>query len=412
MKIKENSMCHVTNRINQSQYTSYRWVSVCVIIMCLFLFSTDISAQYTNSNSIIRRAIVRYEKDGRGFYHKVEGGLTEEVNNCEDVYAFDTKASNLYVRTFNANYEITLNKDYAKIIKKNKNIPHLKSEQLASAIDRANFELEKRFLDLNRQRQAQIEADSLQHIQDSIATAKRLEALRLEAENKKKEYVSTHEWREIPINDVKIECLVEDCGYSTYSNSFIPIGISNDTIYFATNSELALDVSYLTAHYAKIPEKLKNDKDFKFHCEAFRDSLTIKNDDWNLDKVHGFNFYTTNEAIETVEKKAPYGFFEDWGWGNEYGAVTFHFIYRNTNKKTIKYIDVYWVIKNDVGDLRKSGHFSGTGPLEYLSGASWNWDYSGYYVGGDASKMTLTKVIITYTDGSKRTLTKDMIMYD
>jgi hypothetical protein len=124
----------------------------------------------------------------------VEGGLTEEVNNCEDVYAFDTKASNLYVRTFNANYEITLNKDYAKIIKKNKNIPHLKSEQLASAIDRANFELEKRFLDLNRQRQAQIEADSLQHIQDSIATAKRLEALRLEAENKKKEYVSTHEW--------------------------------------------------------------------------------------------------------------------------------------------------------------------------------------------------------------------------
>jgi hypothetical protein len=84
----------------------------------------------------------------------------------------------------------------------------------------------------------------------------------------------------------------------------------------------------------------------------------------------------------------------------------------NTNKKTIKYIDVYWVLKNDVGDVRKSGHFSGTGPLEEWSSASWEWDHSSYYVSGDASRMYLTKVIITYMDGTKVTIPKDKIWYN
>ena len=84
----------------------------------------------------------------------------------------------------------------------------------------------------------------------------------------------------------------------------------------------------------------------------------------------------------------------------------------NTSSKTIKYIKVYWTVKNDVGDVRGSGSFSGTGPVESMSSASWNWDYSSYYVKGDASKMRITKVVITYMNGTVKTLTGDSIIFN
>lgn len=78
----------------------------------------------------------------------------------------------------------------------------------------------------------------------------------------------------------------------------------------------------------------------------------------------------------------------------------------------MKYIEVYWACTNDVGDIRKTGRFQGTGPLQEWESASWNWDHSSYYVSGDASKMNLTKVVITYMDGSKITIPKNKIMYE
>lgn len=84
----------------------------------------------------------------------------------------------------------------------------------------------------------------------------------------------------------------------------------------------------------------------------------------------------------------------------------------NTSTQTIKYIDVYFRVTNDVGDVRKTGHFQGTGPLGEFESATWQWDTSSYYVAGDASKMSITKVILTYMNGAKKVLTGNLIVVD
>ena len=116
--------------------------------------------------------------------------------------------------------------------------------------------------------------------------------------------------------------------------------------------------------------------------------------------------------LDKLEKEAPYGFFEDWGWSNEYSIVTFHFSYTNMNKSTIKYIAVHFKITNDVGDVRKTGYFQGTGPVEEYDTGSWEWDSSPYFVSGDASTMEFTKIVITYTNGKQKVLSKNQIMYN
>lgn len=67
-------------------------------------------------------------------------------------------------------------------------------------------------------------------------------------------------------------------------------------------------------------------------------------------------------------------------------------------------------VRNDVGDIRGRGSFSGTGPVESMNSASWEWNHSSYYVAGDASKMSITKVVITYMNGTTKTLTGNNII--
>ena len=142
----------------------------------------------------------------------------------------------------------------------------------------------------------------------------------------------------------------------------------------------------------------------------FKDSLS-KNSDLCPDLINALNYHYLDQHIKEVKRDAPYGFFEDWGWNDEYSVVTFNFEYTNMNVKTIRYIDVYFRITNDVGDVRMTGHFKGTGPLKELETASWNWDSSSYYVAGDASNAKIVKVILTYMNGSQKVLTGNMIKY-
>lgn len=53
-----------------------------------------------------------------------------------------------------------------------------------------------------------------------------------------------------------------------------------------------------------------------------------------------------------------------------------------------------------------------TGPLEEWESASWDWDHSSYNVAGDASKMNISKVIITYTNGTKVTIPKNKLRFN
>lgn len=399
------------NRQNKNIHIARVVLSRLLCVVVLSMTSLSSFAQYSSSNSFMRRAIVRYDKDAKGFYQKVVNEQEEVVSNIEKVYAFDKKASNLYVMTYHGNYEITLTKDYAKVVKKNKSIPQLKDDELSAAIKSTNAELDSRFANINAAHQQELEAARQRAIEDSIAAVRRAEAEKEAAEKKKRNYMNAHSWQCVPTGKVYLRCEEDDCGNTQIEDSVWCVGINNDTLFYLTHEDMALDVQYTKVHYCKVPQKLKERKDFAYHNEVYADSLIKHKNILSTEVVGYINYNSMDEAIAKVKKMAPYGYVESWSWDDEF-SVTFEFSYRNLNKRTIKYIDVYWVIQNDVGDIRKSGHFSGTGPVEYLSGGSWDWDNSYYYVAGDASTMIIKKIIITYTNGTKQVLTGNMIKFD
>lgn len=378
----------------------------CIIVFWLSCISA--SAQYTTDNSLKRRAIVVYEKDTDGYYKKIEDRQIDSVSNLEKIYAFDEKTSNLYVMTYNGNYEITLTKKYAKNYRNNKYIPQLQDNELLDAINRVNIDLENHFMQLNEQHR--------KIVTDSISKIRQLEALKAKAEKEKASYKYAHDWMWLPTG-ITLNCIdpgSEDftaCKNTTKEDSVLCLGIKNDTIYYVTSTNYALDVNYSLIHCAKISSQLKNRERYKLHWEVYRDSL-IKNNQLSLDFIHRYNLYSVSEAIDKIRERTPYGYISDWGWNDKYSWVSFYFTFHNMSRKTIKYIDVYWTIKNAVGDVRKTGCFSGTGPVESLSSGSWNWDSSSYFVAGDATNMNITKLIITYMDGAKKILVGNAIKFD
>lgn len=397
------------------------------LLITLFV-STIAYSQYNSSNSIMRQAVVIYEKDVKGFFHSKENIMLNDVDDIEIVYAYNKKAQNLYVQTTYSNVVITLTKEYAKIIKKNKNIPQLEGEELDNALAKHNNILSERFYLINQRHQRELDsirakefADSLAQVRaDSVAKARKdsLERIRFEEIRKEQDrkikaaetYRSTHNWFWLPIEQHYLIC--DYCDERTSDkDSILVMAISNDSLVYVSFKDEYLGEGYLIAHKTKIPEALWSKDAFKYHCEVYADSLK-RNLDYNEDVIKYFNYKWYNKYVQKIESKAPYGFFLDWGWDDEYSMVTMHFKYMNTNKKTIKYIDVYWRITNDVKDVRGTGHFKGTGPLEYGNSAKWEWDSSHYFVAGDASNMDITKVILTFMDGTQKVLTGNSLKFD
>lgn len=109
------------------------------LFFALLLFSVGARGQYTSENSFMRKALVVYHKNSKGFYQCDENVMVESVQNITSVYAYDKKANNLFVRTINGNYVITLNKDYAKFIKNNKQIPKRLCYLLLSGLNKLLF---------------------------------------------------------------------------------------------------------------------------------------------------------------------------------------------------------------------------------------------------------------------------------
>ena len=381
------------------------------LLLLIFLFSlSSLNAQiYNENNSLMRKALVLYQKDAKGFYQKTENVSLPVVNNISESYAYDKKSQELYVITSNGNCVITVAENYAKFLKKNKSIPQLKDVELEAAVERANLQLEERFALLNQQRQRAIEDSIAKAKADSIEQA-RLDSIRLaKIERQKQDYRNAHNWRWVPIPKESLSCSLCDKNIY-YGDSLYCVAFRNDTLLHLSREDLALGVTYIKLHPMPVKASLKSNKDFRYHFEIYGDSLRSKSE--LFDDVEGFNFLSLSDAVEEVKKEAPYGYFNDWNWSSEYGSIKFDFKYTNTNKATIKYIDVYWVVTNDVNDVRKTGHFKGTGPLAEFESASWNWDYSSYYVAGDASHMVITKVILTYTNGTTKTLTKSMLRFE
>lgn len=375
----------------------------------LVLFSVSVQAQYTSQNSFMRKALVSYFMNSDGFYERDSDVMMNRVDDVEIVYAYDKKAHNLYLLTSNSNVVVTLNKDYAKVVKKNKSIPQLKDEELEKCIDYHSFLLNEKYSRLNKERELHLKDSVAKAIADSVEKVRQHEEMIAAKNAKRKAYRNQHDYHFVPTGGISLYCDV--CDNSFKEDSVLAFGIANDTIYFITKVEGALGLSYTEPHIAALPYLMVNDEVFKYHYEVFKDSLTKE----PLFCKELFAYMASGGCqnyLLKLRNEAPYGYIDDWGWNDEYSMVTFHFSFVNTNPKTIKYITVYFKISNDVGDVRKTGYFKGTGPLAEGESASWNWDSSSYFVSGDATSMNITKVILTYMNGMKQTLTGKTLRFN
>ena len=383
------------------------------LCFALLLFSVEARGQYTSENSFMRKAIVLFQKDAKGFYQPSQDVMVDCIYGVTKNYAYDKKNHNLYVLTANGNFVVTLNKDYAKIVKKNYQIPQLKTME-ALALSRKYTEiLSLKMEQYNKNRKDSIELAREKFIKDSIAYEKALAKIKEKNEKIKRDrelaYKANHNWKSVPTGRIELHCSI--CDKSIAKDSLTCLGIKNDSIYFFTLAKGYYNQKIALEHVAKIPSNLANYKDFKYHCEVYRDSLDSHSKILSNDLVNYLSASFTLEAFKEAKKLAPFGYFGDWGWDNEYGYVTFNFEYTNLNSKTIKYIDVYWYVTNDVNDICGRGNFKGVGPLKEGASASWEWDDSPYYVSGSASNMSISKVILTYMNGTKQVLSKNMIKF-
>jgi len=357
-----------------------------------------------NTNKIYAFVICEQNKDGFWICHK--DTVIEKKEATNKFYAYDKKNCKLYGISLWGNYVYFCSKDFHKKLRKD--IPILKEKAILPLIELYNQELIQKAEIANKKRIQEIEEEKriaiIKAKEDSI---KREEQDR-EHERKKAEYIRTHNKHYLPKNKV-LKCLL--CDEYNREDSVYTAFFKNDTLYYVGTKNGLLGYRYQQIHVAKVDIPSMDEK-FKLHYEAFKDSLIQTDDYFNLKTAQQYNDIQVRECAEKVVKKAPNGFIDYWDWDCEYGMVTLKMRYCNLNQKTIKYIDVYFSVKNDVGDVRGSGHFQGTGPVEFMSSGTWNWDSSRYYVARDASKMALTKIILTYMNGQKVTINKNRLVFN
>ena len=377
-----------------------------LLTIAMMLCSMLCLAQFDSQNSLVRKVIVEYEKKPDGFYQKKDGALVDRVDKVVSLYAFDKKSSNLYVQTENGNYIVVLNKEYAKIYRQSKLAPILDEKLIDTEVEHINQTLEKRFETLNATRR--------QHLKDSIDKVRRdsLEKIRQDSIEKAmqkavdQKYLATHSWHDLPVSKIGLECV--DCGHQVYDNSVRCEGIMGDTIYHTQSIKGIMGYEYEKMHACMINPKLRNDSKYTYHCKLFADSLS-KNKYLSLNFMRAFNAERYTKHAEEVGAKAPNGYVDSWGFDIQEDVLLFDFSYTNTNKKSIRCVDIYFSLKDSSGNTRKTGKLRGMGPVEMFETKSWTWNDSNVKVPEGTVDLEISKVTLTFKDGKIKTLVKDLL---
>ena len=374
----------------------------------LILISICCRAQFDNSNSVVRKTLVEYELGSDGFYHKKEGSLVDRVDKVVSMYAFDKKSSNLYVQTETGNYVVVLNKDHAKIYKQSKLAPMIDEKLIDTEIARVNSMLEERFESLNQAR--------TKHLQDSTEKVRlaALEKVRQDSIQKAFQkavdlkYVQSHNWHDLPMNKLGLECIL--CGHHVYEDIVYCEGIVNDTIYYVENATGIMGTTYRKLHVSQYNPRLKNEVKYNYHVKLFRDSLNSR-PYLSPEYVKAENEKIYAASAESISTKAPFGYVDNTGYDFQEDHLIFDFAYTNTNKKTIKHIDIFCNILDPAENVKKVVKLRATGPVEMLETKSWSWDDDSNKVPDLVTDLRIGKLIVTFKDGRQKTLMPKDIVY-
>lgn len=205
----------------------------------------------------------------------------------------------------------------------------------------------------------------------------------------------------LSFGQIPLDNILCDCHYDFHKCALV--NKSNDTLVYVTKYEIFNDnisKEYFEYHYDKTNIKNILDSIEQTEFESARYECGL------------MNFYNLTEIAKTFK----HGFIDSWSWStNSVNGIDFKINYTNTNLKTIKYIDIYFIVKNPVGDICRIsynngsniGHLKCVGPLEQYDSSSWSWD-AVYYTTADASNLYFTKFVITYMDNTKYTLVKEL----
>lgn len=406
---------------------------ILLIAMSLFVFSLRAQEYIPGKNTCFSPhysvvIIGMYTIGDKGLYYYKEGNESQSpylsylkdykhVYGTEHFFGYNNKTHKFYYYTDNA---------IACYMPQEKNcIEKFTKEIMQSGVKKMNENEIKSIISSIR---TKMEDDFRQKNDSIIIANKRKEEQRkidsLEAVKQNKEaqesYRQTHDWHQLNLKSSTIfRC--DFCSETHLEKNIYVSALSSDTIYYYKKEpdQSLLGQSFHQLHYAKMASGFKNTQSFKEYVAIWRDSIENNNQFSNKEALR-INQQSYIDFVSTIQKMAPVGFIQNWGWHlNTVSGIESYFSFFNTSKKTIKYVEFFFQMYNDVGDrcfLRYNdsytGSVKGVGPVPSFTASSWSWDRATHYTTGDATSMKIVKVIVTYMDGSSKVLTGNMIKYE
>ena len=81
----------------------------------------------------------------------------------------------------------------------------------------------------------------------------------------------------------------------------------------------------------------------------------------------------------------------------------------NMNEKTLKHIDIHFNLIDNESDVMQKGILKSDCNIAFMTEGELNWPKTTYRVEEDGLNLSIVKLVLTFSDGTKKTLTGDMI---
>lgn len=404
------------------------FLSAIISFTCAMAQEYIAPTKYFFRSKVTINFLAQFRMEGDGLYHYYEtkgiellsGEHTQyskAVEGVEHFYCYDNSNNIFYYYTENTvGFYKPTTPDYIKLVKS-----YMKHGKVKKVKETEAMLLTGNILK-GMQEKYRLKNDSIleckriareKFVRDSIEIAQK-------KAKEQEEYRKNHDWRDLSMSKIYgLKC--DFCDVNHYMKNYKVMFISTDTLYYLLEEPdiSYLGISHVGIHYSALTNEFRNDNQFKEYISIWRDSIANYNNFSNQDAVI-FNLIQYDEFKERVNRTAPNGFMQKWGWElNSAQGIEPFFCYFNSSKKTIKYVDFYFSVFNAVGDKcyleygrSYIGNVRGVGPVEPFEAGSWSWDRATHYTSGDASEMSIVRLVITYMDGTTKTIPNSSIIYD